>query len=107
MPFSAKSCSTDGGTVEPNMLVPTQSREWLPIAPCSPNKNAPGYGNPKASDDEQGTLNCPLISIVSGMVSLPQVYGGLICWSIQSVHSGKGQCDNNQLISEKHRFKTA
>jgi len=39
--------------------------------PSSPNKNALGYGNPKASCDDQGTLHRPLISIVSGMVSLP------------------------------------
>jgi len=59
MPFSAKSCSTEGGTVPPRTLVPTQEKDWLTIAPCSPNKNAPGYGNPKASGDDQGTLNRP------------------------------------------------
>jgi hypothetical protein len=71
MPFSAKSCSTDGGTVQPNMLMPTQSKEWLPIAPSPLNQNALGYSNPKAYGDEQGTLNRPLIYNMPGMVSLP------------------------------------
>jgi len=59
MPFSAKSCSTDGGTVQPNVLTPTQAKDWRPIAPRSPNKNAPGYGNPRASGNDPGTLNRP------------------------------------------------
>jgi hypothetical protein len=61
--LSAISCSTDDGTVQPRTSMPTQLKDWLPIVPSSPNKDAPGYGNPRASGNDQGTLNRPLILI--------------------------------------------
>jgi hypothetical protein len=71
MPFSAISRSTDDGTMQPCVFAPKQANDWRSVVPSSSNKNASGYGNPKASGDDQATLNCPLIFIVSGMIILP------------------------------------
>jgi len=71
MPFSVIIRSTDDGTIQPRTLAPTQANDWRPVVRSSPDENAPRYGNPKAFGNDQGTLNRPLMFIVSGMVSLP------------------------------------